>query len=137
MCTCMGNWSATGTRLFIPNCYITGGFSWIREPRNVTAVVGSDVFFPCEYSGVTAQPLWRRDGVTFDPQHDPPPKHSPNETGLVISDVDVSMNMTRYSCFLDLFLRGYYESSPGYITVVTRPESMIARRVTHGKQYTA
>jgi hypothetical protein len=98
---------------------VTGTFSWIRQPRNITAAMGFDVFMPCEYTGVRSSgPLWRRNGETFT-RHDPPLLHSVNGSGLIISDVNLSMNMSWYSCFLDLFT-GYYESTRGYITVLTQ-----------------
>lgn len=97
---------------------VTCTFSWIRQPSNVTVLVGFDVFFPCEYLGLSALPLWRRNGKTFS-AHNPPRHHSINGSGLIISDVSLSMNMSWYSCFLDLFSGLYHESNIGYVTVIT------------------
>lgn len=68
---------------------------------------------------MNALPLWKLNGNTFDPDHNPPPKHSrsPNRTGLIIADIDPSMNLNKYSCFLDLFT-GELESNSGYLTVI-------------------
>lgn len=95
---------------------------WIKQPSNRTVYVGSDVYMPCEYSGVSALPLWRRNGEVFDPNHDPPPQHYGNATGLIIADVDSSNNMTWYSCFFDLF-SGARESTVGYIIVLSLIEA--------------
>ena len=72
---------------------------------------------PCEFTGVRAYPLWKRNRMFFD-RHNPPPYHSLNSSGLIISDVNLSMNMSSYSCYLDLFA-GARESTVGFITVIT------------------
>ena len=100
-------------------CTATSTFSWIRQPSNITVAAGFNVFMLCEYTGVRASsPLWRRNGETFT-RHDPPLRHSVNGSGLIISDATLLMNMSWYSCFLDLF-SGYYENTRGYITVLTQ-----------------
>lgn len=94
-----------------------GQFSWTRQPRNLTAVVGSSVFIPCEFSGVgRVRPYWRHNDNELFHTLDLPPGYSFNDSGLIINEITASMNMSSYSCYLDLY-DGPQESSVGYITV--------------------
>ena len=113
--------------------YCIGQFSWIRQPRNLTAVIGSDVFIPCEFSGVGhIRPYWRHNNNELFHTLDLPPGYSFNNSGLIINEIMASMNMSSYSCYLDLF-DGAQESSVGYITLV---EVSVAPTAVTGNHYT-
>ena len=85
----------------------------------MTVIVGSDVFIPCEFSGAgQALPHWRHNSDMFY-SLSVPPGHTFNGSGLIVSNIQESMDMDSYSCFIDLF-NGYYESTIGFITVLTQ-----------------
>lgn len=95
-----------------------GQFVWIQQPRNMTVTVGSDVFIPCEYSGVGSMwipPDWMHNEEMFHTLM-LPLQYSYNQSGLIIHNITLAMNMDRYSCRVELF-SGYHESTVGIITV--------------------
>ena len=99
------------------NYTAVGEFSWIRQPENLTVAAGSDVYLPCEYSGVNVQPFWRCNEEIFYSLDLPPGQgYTFNNSGLIIANVQLPMNMTHLqcSCFLDLF-DGPKESTIGYM----------------------
>ena len=89
---------------------------------NVTVAVGMNAFFPCSYNGTTAAPTWRINN-SISHNNKLPPKHSYNGSGLVVSNVDCSLNMTSYSCFFNVYVGGGqfmdFNSSTGFL-IITR-----------------
>lgn len=102
-------------------------FSWERQPTDVYSIPGSDAFFPCTYTGVTAQlhPQWLYNGQLFL-SNNPPPGHCYNGTGIIVENIDQSMHLSTYQCIFDLVI-GYFESSTGrlFITLTLPEESML------------
>jgi hypothetical protein len=98
---------------------------YTREPWNITTGLGKTVFFPCMYRGSSVNPLWNisyPDGTSkFVSTTRLPIKLQSNGTGLIISDVDESHNMTGYSCIFQAFDRDkivLVSSSVGILTVL-------------------
>ena len=105
--------------IFIPILAGLGELLWIRQPENLTVVVGTDVYFPCEYSGVDVLPYWRCTEETFYSLDVPLNQgYTFNNSGLIIANIQLPVNMTQLwcYCFLDLF-DGYQESTTGHITI--------------------
>ena len=103
----------------------TGVFS--SEPKDVCAVNGQDVFFPCEYNN-TAESFysvsWRINERTWSASR-LPPNHRQNATGLVVR-IDTSNNQSTYSCIIRIFsesVEGEFESNRAVLTVVA-PDSV-------------
>ena len=91
------------------------------QPSDVTAPPGSDVFFPCTYIGISANilPQWRINGELFF-SNSLPPRHFYNGTGVLVLNIDESMNMNSYICLFDL-TSGYYVSTTGQLLVGNNP----------------
>ena len=102
------------TLLFLP------GQIFVEEPQNVTVPEGVDVFFPCSYQGISGVPTWRISKQVFI-SSDLPPKHSFNGSGLIVHNVDLSLNMTSYSCFFSVYQGGGtirdIESRTGFLII--------------------
>ena len=97
-----------------------GQIVFLQEPNNVTVVEGMDAFFPCTYHGTSGVPDWRianNDFVISTLPH----KHSYNGSGLVVSNVDLSLNMNSYSCFFSVYQgEGKFmeiESTTGFLII--------------------
>ena len=97
-----------------------GQIVFIQQPKNVTVNENTDAFFPCTYFGTTDVPTWRindNDFVTSGL----PPKHSYNGTGLVVHNVDLSLNNYSYSCFFLVYAgQGgfiYIGSNTGFLNI--------------------
>ena len=93
---------------------------FLQEPKNVTVIERMDAFFACSYRGTSGVPAWKIARETFV-TNSLPPKHSYNGSGLVVSSVDLSMNMTSYACFFSVYIgRGQFgdiESSTAFLIV--------------------
>ena len=100
--------------------FITGQIEFLEEPRNVTVVERTDAFFACSYRGIRGVPSWRIDNIPFVIST-LPPKHSYNGSGLVVSNVDLSLNMTSYACFFTVHIgRGQFkaiQSETGFLII--------------------
>lgn len=81
----------------------------------MTVTEGADVFIPCSFRGVIAEPVWIINGEFHDITN-PPPKHTYN-SGWIISDVDLSMSLSSYVCILDLTSGEYLMSTTGFLIV--------------------
>ena len=81
-------------------CYSTD-IVFLAEPSDVTVMEGGTTKICCSYSGTTSNPSWRINDSVHN-WYWLPPKHTFNTSAmaLLISDVDVSLNNTRYQCFL-------------------------------------
>ena len=97
-----------------------GQIVFLQEPKNVTVAEGMVAFFACTYTGTTGVPVWRISNNVFVISA-LPPRHSYNGSGLVISSVDLSLNMNSYSCFFNVYARGgqlkKIESTTGYLII--------------------
>ena len=71
---------------------------FLQEPKNVTVAERMDAFFAYSYRGTSGVPSWRINDTVFVISA-LPPKHSYNGSGLVVNSVDLSLNMTSYTCF--------------------------------------
>ena len=78
---------------------------FLKEPKNVTAFEGESAFFPCTFEGINVAPRWRINNQVLVTSA-LPRGYSYNRSGLVISSVDLSLNMTSYSCFFSVFRGG-------------------------------
>ena len=94
------------------------------EPKDVCAVNGQKVFFPCEYNN-TAESFysesvsWRINERTWSASR-LPPNHRQNATGLVVR-IDTSNNQSNYSCIIRISLESEvmeFESNRAVLTVV-------------------
>jgi len=75
--------------------------TFMQQPQDTKAVVGSDVFFPCTYTGTRGVPHWLINQFIHVVSQ-LPSGHSYNGTGLIIHQVDVFMNATEYQCCFEL-----------------------------------
>ena len=95
---------------------------FLQEPMNVTVSEGMNAVFPCHYSGTNAAPTWKINNKTYH-NNRLPPKHSYNVSahGLVVSNVDSSLNMTSYSCHFCVYAGGgqfmHFESRTGFLII--------------------
>ena len=79
-----------------------GQIVFLQQPKNVTVNEDTDAFFPCTYNGTYGVPTWRINNNDFVTSG-LPPKHSYNGTGLVVHNVDFSLNNYSYSCFFEVY----------------------------------
>ena len=92
---------------------------FLKEPNNVTVFEGNAAFFPCTFVGINVAPRWRINNEMFVTSA-LPRGYSYNRSGLVISSVDLSLNMTSYSCFFSVYQGGRFmdiESTTGYLII--------------------
>ena len=99
---------------------MAGQITFLQEPKNVTVPEGADTFFACTYNGTTGVPVWRITNNVFVTSA-LPPRHSYNGSGLVVSNVDLLLNMNSYSCFFNVHIgRGRFvdiESTTGFLVI--------------------
>ena len=99
---------------------VLGKIMFLQEPRNVTVSEGADAFFPCTYHGTTGVPDWRISNNVFVTSV-LPPRHSYNGSGLLVRNVDLSLNVTPYTCLFTVFVEGGQisdiESSTGFLLI--------------------
>ena len=97
-----------------------GQIVFLQQPKNVTVNENTDAFFPCTYNGTYDVPTWRINNNVFVTSG-VPPKHSYNGTGLVVHNVDFSLNNYSYSCFFVVHAgQGLFmdiESNTGFLNV--------------------
>ena len=93
---------------------------FLQEPKNVTVAERTDAFFACSYRGTSGVPSWRINNTVFVISA-LPPKHSYNGSGLVVSSVDLSLNMTSYTCFFSVYIGGGefedIQSNTGFVII--------------------
>ena len=77
---------------------------FIRQPQDSKTVIGNDAFFPCTYTGITRVPHWLVNQTSTYLVSALPPRHSYNGTGLIVHNVDTSLNATKYKCCFELHL---------------------------------
>ena len=98
----------------------SGQIVFLQEPKNVTVSEGAEAFFACTYHGTTGVPVWRITNNVFVTSA-LPPRHSYNGTGLVVRNVDLSLNMNSYSCFFNVHIGGGrfvdIESTTGFLVI--------------------
>ena len=99
---------------------LPGQITISREPNNVTVTEGMDAFFACTYVGTSGVPSWRIANHVFA-INALPPRHLFNGSGLIVSNVDMSMNMTSYSCLFSVYIgEGRFrtmESNSGFLFI--------------------
>ena len=98
---------------------IPGRIVFIQQPQNVTVSEGADAFFPCSYLGTSGVPSWKINNKVFvtSPL---PSRHLYNGSGLVVSNVDLSLNMSSYSCFFTVYINGEFmdiKSNTGFLII--------------------
>ena len=97
---------------------VPGHIMFLQQPRNVTVPEGADAFFACTYNGTTGVPDWKISNNVYVTL---PPRHSYNGTGLVVRNVDLSQNVTPYSCFFTVYIEGGQlidiESTTGFLLI--------------------
>ena len=99
--------------------------TYVEQPANVSAVVMGQAYFPCRYTGTNKVPEWNiidSNGLAMQYTATTLPSfHFYNGTGLLITKVDASLNLTTYSCFFDLDRAGPYTlaSSNGTLNILT------------------
>ena len=96
-----------------------GQIVFLQEPKNVTVAEGMDAFFACTYLGTSGVPVWRIANHEFVAST-LPPRHSYNGSGLVVTNVDWSLNMNSYSCFFSVYQGGKFmdiESTTGFLII--------------------
>ena len=97
-----------------------GRIVFLQEPKNVTVAERMDAFFACSYRGTSEVPAWRISNNEFVTSA-LPERHSYNGSGLVITSVDLSLNMTSYACFFSVYVgRGQFEeieSDTGFLVI--------------------
>lgn len=82
--------------------HVPAGQTFITEPHDVYTMIGGSVFFPCS-SNFQNQPSWIINGIRYSPSElHRLDKHFYNGTGLIVSNVNASMNMWTYACFFTL-----------------------------------
>ena len=80
---------------------MSGQIVFLQEPANVTVAEGTTAFFACTYNGTTAAPEWKINDRPYL-LCSLPSRHSYDGSGLVVENVNLSMNMNSYSCFFEL-----------------------------------
>ena len=96
-----------------------GQIVFLQQPKNVTVFEGITTFFACTYGGINVVPRWRINNEVFVASA-LPRGHSYHRSGLVISSVDLSLNMTSYSCFFTVYQGGRLmdvESTTGFLKI--------------------
>ena len=83
--------------------FILAQIMFLEEPRNVTVSEGTDAFFACTSNDTSGVPTWRIANHEFATSA-LPPRYFYNGSGLVVSSVDLSLNMTSYSCFYIVYV---------------------------------
>ena len=96
---------------------------FMHQPQDTEAVSGNDAFFPCTYTGTRGAPYWVVNQTHTYPVSALPPGHSHNGTGLIVDNVDISMNATKYQCCFEFHVgQGVIEpicSSVGMLIIIT------------------
>ena len=81
----------------------------------MTVVERLDAFFACSYRGTNGVPSWKIAKNTFVI------RNSCNRSGLVVSSMDLSLNMTSYACFFSVYIgSGQFEriqSNTGFLII--------------------
>ena len=97
---------------------LPGQIVFLQEPKNITVLDGMDAFFACTYEGINGVPSWRITNQIFV-TNALPPRYSYNGSGLVVNSVDLSLNMTSYSCFFTVYQGGLrdIDSTTGFLIV--------------------
>ena len=93
---------------------------FLQEPKNMTVSEGMDAFFACTSNDTNGVPTWRIANHEFATSA-LPPRYFYNGSGLVVSSVDFSLNMTSYSCFFTVYVGGGQfmdiNSSTGFLII--------------------
>ena len=92
----------------------------MQQPQDTKTIVGSNVFFPCTFTGTRGAPHWLINQIRHVVSQ-LPLGHSYNGTGLIVHRVGVSMNATEYQCCFSIYTgRGEFEptcSSAGMLII--------------------
>ena len=100
--------------------FILAQIMFLQEPKNMTVSEGMDAFFACTSNDTSGVPTWRIANHEFATSA-LPPRYFYNGSGLVVSSVDLSLNMTSYSCFFIVYVtEGQFvdiESTTGFLYV--------------------
>ena len=96
--------------------------TFMRKPQDTKAVVGNNAFFPCIYTGTRGVPHWLINQTITHVVSQLPLGHSYNGTGLIVHNVDVSINATTYQCCFEIhtgegFIEETCSSPPGMLII--------------------
>lgn len=79
---------------------------------NVTSIIGGQAYFPCTYEGTDVTPGWRIVHANGEASHYTattlPINHYYNGMGLLVREIDQTLNLTVYSCFFKFNIAGSY-----------------------------
>lgn len=111
--------------------YVNGvnDIQFATQPQNITVPEGEQDFIACKILNTDAAPRWEivyaNKSVLTLPSSSLPQKHLFNGTGILLLNVDSSLNRTAYSCYLTLVLEGkrnfmLLKSTVGIVTVTER-----------------
>ena len=108
------------------------------QPQDVKTVIGNSAFFPCTYTGTRGVPHWSVNQTDSYPDGALPSKHIYNGTGLIVRNVDMSMNATSYKCCFEVEVHpGAIEeicSSTGMLIIITSGKKIYIRCYTQNGQ---
>ena len=101
------------------------GLAFKQQPEgNVTVGEGDNAYFPCTYDGISTKPYWNITSANGQElivsTSRLPYKYYFNGSGLLVRNVDSSVNMTSYSCILQVFDRNkltFQHSTSGQLIV--------------------
>ena len=77
--------------------------TFIHQPQDTVVSIGSSAFFPCTYSGTRTVPHWKVNNTRYT-ESALPSGLMYNGTGLIVHNVDLSMNATKYKCCFEIHL---------------------------------
>lgn len=101
---------------------------FVCEPQDTKAVSGNDAFFPCTYTGTSVVPHWSVNQTRMYPVSALPSGHRHNDTGLIVHNVDTSMNATKYQCCFEFHVgQGVIKpicSSAGMLIIITTGQKL-------------
>ena len=70
---------------------------FIRQPQDTVVSIGGNAFFPCTYNGTRAVPHWVVNNTGYT-ESALPSGLIYNGTGLIVHNVNLSTNATKYKC---------------------------------------
>ena len=95
---------------------------FFQQPEDTEAVIGNTAYFPCTYNGTRGVPFWVVNESYAYPVNTLPPNHRYNGSGLIVYNVDIWMNGTKYQCCFQHLEQGDIVktcSSEGTLTIIS------------------
>ena len=91
------------------------------HPQDNCVYEGEDAYFQCGYTGTRTRPSWLINGMARS-STSLPLRHMLNRTGLIVTNVDTTMNNWTYACFflsLNITMLQMISSREGRLKVLT------------------